>query len=148
MVVNHHIFPRSTQLTESMLGFHSFSRFTEYLLYYTLCSKHILQQGINNSPLSCSMDSGGWKKKNRKKYQQLIFSMSDKCYREKQVVASYDKVQSVSVGFNSQNRLEKNHLLGRKLETRLLKWLSASKWMRNLLRVQTAWETVNQTINP
>ena len=92
------------------------------------------------------MDSGG--KKTEKRYQELIFSMSDKCYGEKQEVASYDKIQSVSVGFNSQNRLEKNHLLGRKFETRLLKWLSASKWMRNLLRVQTARETANQKINP
>lgn len=46
------------------------------------------------------MDSGG--KKTEKNNQQLIFSLSDKSYREKQVVASYDKIQSVSVGFNSQ----------------------------------------------
>lgn len=91
------------------------------------------------------MDSGG--KKTEKNNQQLIFSTSDKSYREKQVVASYDKIQSLSVGFNSQNRLEKNHLLGKKLETRLLKWLPASKWMRNLLSIQTAGETVNQKIN-
>ena len=63
-LVNHHILPRSTQWTESMLRVHSFSRFTGYLLYYTLCSKYLT---TGNKQFPFVMQHGFWWEKKQKK---------------------------------------------------------------------------------